>query len=218
MRRVDRQIRAAAAVIAAREGERGLEVLVLERGLANRFLPGYVAFPGGATDDADSPLAERWFGSAEEAHRVCAVRELLEEVGLALAAGGLSEANGRSLESLDDAPPRREQLTEIARWVAPRRVPVRFDARYFAVEAPRGLRVVPDGEETADAWWASPQDVLEDWRTERRKLYWPTFFTMRAIASCPSVERLLALRIDTREPNPEELGRLPRATFWQDEP
>lgn len=210
------EIRRAASVIAAREGERGPEVLVLERGVANRFLPGYLAFPGGSVDAGDAALAERWFGSADEAARACATRELLEEVGLALTAAGLGEADGRSLEFVSESPPVAERLVEVAHWIAPTQVPVRFDARYFALESPAGLRVVPDGGETSDAWWASPSEVLEDWRAERRRLYWPTYFTMRAIASCASVAELLALRIRTREPDPAEIERLPRSTFWQD--
>jgi 8-oxo-dGTP pyrophosphatase MutT (NUDIX family) len=209
-------IRRAASVIAGRDGDRGLEVLVLERGADSRFLPSYVAFPGGSTDEEDADLAERWFGSADEAARACAVRELFEEVGLALTAGGLSEADGRSLGSLSDSPPSPGQLPEIAHWVAPAEVPVRFDARYFAVEAPMGLRLVPDGGETADAWWAPPEELLDDWRSERRKLYWPTYFTMRAIAPCIGVADLLALHVETREPRPDDLGGLPRSTFWQD--
>jgi hypothetical protein len=93
---------------------------------------------------------------------------------------------------------------------------VRFDARYFAAASPDGLTLVPDGGETADAWWVSPRDLLEEWRTEQRKLYWPTYFTMRAIAPCPDVASLLALRVDPREPDDDDVARLPRATFWQD--
>jgi len=36
------------------------------------------------------------------------------------------------------------------------------------------------------------------------------------IAVCDSVDDLFALRIQTREPDEDELGRLPRPTFWQD--
>jgi 8-oxo-dGTP pyrophosphatase MutT (NUDIX family) len=218
MRRMGEVIRKAASVLAAREGEGGPEVLVLERGGTSRFLPGYVAFPGGSTDDGDAVLAARWFGTADEAARACAVRELFEEVALALTADGLAEADGRSFGALSDSPPRVEQLREIAHWVAPPQVPVRFDARYFAVEAPPDLRAVPDGGETSAAWWAPPRALLEDWRAGRRKLYWPTYFTVAAIAPCTSVAELLALHIDTREPGPDDLEGLPRSTFWQDEP
>lgn len=208
-------LRKAASVIVARDGADGLEVVVLERGSASRFLPGYVAFPGGSVDEEDAELAERWFGTPEESARACAVRELLEEVGLALTAEALRESADRTLEALTP-PPTPEQLPEVAHWVAPSQVPIRFDARYFALEAPAGLRLIPDGDETAAAWWASPRELLEGWRTEQRKLYWPTYFTVQAIAGCERVADLLALRIDTREPDSDEVERLPRATFWQD--
>jgi 8-oxo-dGTP pyrophosphatase MutT (NUDIX family) len=208
-------LRKAASVIVARDGSDGLEVVVLERGGRSRFLPGYVAFPGGSVDEEDAELAERWFGTPEESARACAVRELLEEVGLTLTAAGLEESADRTLEALS-SPPTRDQLPEVAHWVAPSQVPVRFDARYFALEAPAGLRLVPDGDETAAAWWVSPRELLEGWRTGQRKLYWPTYFTVQAIAGCERVADLLALRIDTREPDTDEVERLPRATFWQD--
>jgi 8-oxo-dGTP pyrophosphatase MutT (NUDIX family) len=208
-------LRKAASVIVARDGADGLEVVVLERGGGSRFLPGYVAFPGGSVEAVDAELAERWFGTAEESARACAVRELLEEVGLALTAGGLEESTDRTLEALS-SPPTPDQLPEVAHWVAPSQVPVRFDARYFALEAPAGLHLVPDGEETAAAWWESPRELLEASRTGQRKLYWPTYFTVQAIAGCERVDDLLAVRIDTREPDSDEVERLPRATFWQD--
>jgi 8-oxo-dGTP pyrophosphatase MutT (NUDIX family) len=208
-------LRKAASVIVARDGADGLEVVVLERGGGSRFLPGYVAFPGGSVEAVDAELAERWFGTAEESARACAVRELLEEVGLALTAGGLEESTDRTLEALS-SPPTPDQLPEVAHWVAPSQVPVRFDARYFALEAPAGLHLVPDGEETAAAWWESPRELLKASRTGQRKLYWPTYFTVQAIAGCERVDDLLAVRIDTREPDSDEVERLPRATFWQD--
>ncbi len=208
-------IRAAASVIAVRDGERGPEVLVLERSAGSPFLPGYVAFPGGATDAEDRRHALRWFGVAAEAPRACAVRELVEEVGLALTGSGLGPSGDDPLASIDAAPPRAEQLPRIAHWIAPEHVPVRFDAQYFAVHAPSGLLPDPDGHEAAHAWWARPSDLLEDWAGGRRKLYWPTYFTMRALADCPTADDLLALRMRTREPGPDEIARLPRSTFWQ---
>jgi 8-oxo-dGTP pyrophosphatase MutT (NUDIX family) len=211
---VDEEIREAASAVVARDGVDGLEVLVLERGGSSRFLPGYVAFPGGSTDEEDRELGRRWFGTAEEARRACAVRELVEEVSLALTAGGLVSAD--ALDVVDREPPEAGQLSEIAHWVAPRRVPVRFDARYFAVRAAPGVEPRPDRGETADAWWVSPGRLLEDWAEGRRRLYWPTFFTVREFGACRSVDDLFALSIVTREPDDDELERLPRSTFWQD--
>jgi len=202
-------------VIAVREADRGPEVLVLQRSAQSPFLPGYVAFPGGATDPDDAVHAARWFGRADEASRACAVRELAEEVGLALTAAGLGPGGDDPFAAIDAAPPAVEQLPRIARWVAPEDVPVRFDARYFAVLAPGGLQPAPDGHEAARAWWARPRDLLEGWAAGRHKLYWPTYFTIRALADRASVEDLLGLRMTTREPEPDEIARLPHSTFWQ---
>lgn len=208
------QIRKAASLIVVRDAPEGLEILVLERGSVNRFLPGYVAFPGGAVDPQDEVLATRWFGDAKEASRAASVRELTEEAGLGLTSNGLVLAV--SLEPVEGAPPSKEQLPEIAHWVAPERIPVRFDARFFAAAAPMGLSPTPDGEETTAAWWVSPPVLLSEWEAGKRKLYWPTYFTLTWLARCPEAKDLLGLRFDTREPTDQEEAELPRSVFRQD--
>ncbi len=167
--------RPAATVIAARPGTEGVEVLVLRRGTKSRFLPGYVVFPGGAVDETDRELARRWFGDEEEVSRACAVRELMEEAGLALTADGLTDAvsDDDLVAAVSSAPPQAEALHQISHWIAPEEVPVRFDARYFAVAAPAGLTPRPDGHEAEEVWWARPADVLADFEAGRCELYWP---------------------------------------------
>lgn len=202
------EIRRAASLIAGRDGDAGLELLVLERSAGSRFLPGYVAFPGGSIDEVDAALAAAWWGSPDETGRACALRELAEETGLDL--GGARAGDGAV------AGPGPDRLVEIARWVAPEEVPVRFDASYFAIGLGMGLEPVADGDEAVAAWWETPVGLLDGWRARERKLFWPTYFTMLHLASCRSVDELLALRIATREPDGEELERLPRDVFWQD--
>jgi 8-oxo-dGTP pyrophosphatase MutT (NUDIX family) len=212
-------IRHAASVVAVREGAPGgdPEVLVLERGAASRFLPGYVVFPGGAVDADDARLAARWFGDDAEAARAAAVRELVEEAGLALTGAGLVDAGDPdSLDPVHGAPPGVDQLHELARWVAPDEVPVRFDARYYAVLAPRDLEPAPDGAEAVHAWWASPRELLAEWQVGARKLYWPTYATMLELASCDSAATIASLTFETREPDDDEVVRLPRSVFWED--
>ena len=63
---VDDEIREAASAVVARDAEEGLEVLVLERSAASRFLPGYVAFPGGSTDEEDRSSRGGGSGTPEE--------------------------------------------------------------------------------------------------------------------------------------------------------
>lgn len=213
----ERPLRQAASVLAGRDGPDGLELLVVERGGESRFLPGYVAFPGGSLEDGDARLAHAWFGDESEISRATAVREMVEEAGLALTAAGLVDAGTPdSLDPVHRAPPTVEQLPEVAHWVAPERIPIRFDARYFAVAAPDGLDPSPDGGETAQAWWESPLSLLAGWEAESRKLYWPTYFTMCRLAPLASVAELLSLRFDAREPHPDEEAALPRSVFAQD--
>jgi 8-oxo-dGTP pyrophosphatase MutT (NUDIX family) len=196
----ERPIRRAAALIAGRDVPGGgLEVLVVERGAGSRFLPGYVAFPGGAVDDADAEAAARWFGDHREASRAAAVRELAEETAIDLA----------GIEAW--------ALPELCHWVAPEDTPVRFDARYFGVDGAAAPAPVPDGGETAAAWWASPAGLLAGNDTGERKLYWPTWFTMQQLAMCSSVADLLALRFETRDPTDDEIADLPRWVM-EDEP
>ena len=61
--------RQSASLILARDGERGVELLLVRRNPAARFMGGFWVFPGGAAD-------------AGEDHRATAVRELAEEAGV----------------------------------------------------------------------------------------------------------------------------------------
>ena len=208
------EMRFAASVIVGRDTPGGLEVLVLERSAASRFLPSYVVFPGGAVDAEDAELARRWFGSEDHAFRAGAVRELLEEAGIAATGSGVLATV--TLDAIHHDPPAAEVLPEVAHWVAPEDVPVRFDARYIAAAAPLGVDPTPDGTETAAAWWTTPADLMSQWRSQERKLYWPTYVTVAALESCAGVADLLALRLDTREPDDRELEYLHRSTFYDD--
>jgi 8-oxo-dGTP pyrophosphatase MutT (NUDIX family) len=214
---VGEEIRLAASLIGVRDGADGPEILVIERTLDHRFLPGYVAFPGGAVDPSDGSLAERWFGDPNEAGRAAAIRELAEEVGLAVTAERVMASDpDRSIAAIEEAPPRVSRLPEIARWIAPERVPVRFDARYYAVLMDGAPEPMPDGAEVASAWWVTPGSLLAAWESGERLLYWPTHFTMLALARCRTTAELLALRLETREPRDDELERFPRSVFFQE--
>ncbi len=61
--------RQSASLIVVRDGDRGLELLLVRRNPAARFMGGFWVFPGGAVD-------------AGEDHRAAAVRELAEEAGV----------------------------------------------------------------------------------------------------------------------------------------
>ena len=61
--------RQSATLILLRDGDPGLELLLVKRNPAQRFMGGYWVFPGGAVD-------------ADEDHRAAAMRELAEEAGV----------------------------------------------------------------------------------------------------------------------------------------
>jgi recombination protein RecT len=186
----------AATVIVARAAARGIEVLVLRRTGTSRFAPGFVVFPGGVVEPSDRDLAMRLFGDPEEAPRACAVRELYEETGLLLTARALRTAiPDRPIEAVSFEPPPIEALHQVARWVAPSFLEVRFDARFFATAAPPRIRPVPDGIEAEAAWWARPSDVLASAEGGDAPLMWPTLVMLRALEGCPSVDDVLGLDV-----------------------
>lgn len=178
-------------------------MLVIRRSARHRFLPGYVVFPGGAVDAEDDGLGQEWFGDASQAVRACALRELAEEVGLARVEGGWKEAVATDdvLEIVGSLPPLTDEIPEISHWIAPEDVPVRFDARFFALEAPRGVEPRADGAEADRAWWARPYDLLVANASGGCSLYWPTMKVMEGLATCANVAEALALRVPQIEPD-----------------
>jgi 8-oxo-dGTP pyrophosphatase MutT (NUDIX family) len=207
--------RTAATVVVARPASEGVEVLLLRRASGSRFAPGYVVFPGGVVEARDEDLAARWFGDRSEHVRACAVRELGEEARLALTGGGLrSLAEGETVEgAVGTSPPSRDALPEMARWLAPESLAVRFDAWFFAVAARPDTPATPDRVEVDRAWWERPSDALRRfplWRS----LMWPTYRTLQALAGCSTVDDVLRLRV-TQERPPESLVAQAVSPEWR---
>jgi 8-oxo-dGTP pyrophosphatase MutT (NUDIX family) len=75
---------------------------------------------------------------------------------------------------------------------------------------------IVDGGEIVDGWWISPRALLREWEAGARRLYWPTWFTVQALARAKTPTDLLEIRLRTREPDDGEIERLPRSVFWQD--
>src|SRR5215207_1711131 len=88
--------RQAASVIVLRGGAEALEVLLLRRNPAARFMGGAWVFPGGAVDAHE--------GAGDAAHRAAAVREVAEEAGLVL--------------------PDPAALVEFSRWITPAQIAI----------------------------------------------------------------------------------------------
>jgi 8-oxo-dGTP pyrophosphatase MutT (NUDIX family) len=199
--------RVAATVVVARPGVGGVEVLLLRRSAGNRFAPGYVVFPGGVVDPDDERRAAEWFGDPAERVRACAVRELAEEAGLVLTRDGLRpRVDGAPIDRMvGAAPPRVDDIHQMARWLAPEILEVRFDAWFYSVVAPAGTAATPDMAEVDLAWWERPADALARhplWTA----LLWPTYRTLEALVGCSSVDDVARLRVEQEPPPPSLLA------------
>jgi 8-oxo-dGTP pyrophosphatase MutT (NUDIX family) len=137
-------------------------------------MPGVWVFPGGAVDPAD--------GEGECAHRAAAVRELAEEAGIRVEA---------------------DELIAYSRWITPKVAPVRFDTRFYLALAPAHSPPQPDGSETVDAGWFSPQQALDLHHADRLPLVFPTIKHLESLLGFASAaEALEAAR--SREVKPIE--------------
>jgi len=143
-----------ATVVLIRDGDRDLEILLLQRSARRDGSAGPWVFPGGKIDPVD--IAGRPDEPESRARRA-AVRETREEAGL--------EIRGSS-------------LVVISRWITPELAPKRFDTWFFlgAVGGREAVRV--DGTEICGHRWLSPRDALEAHRSGEIRLAPPTFVTV----------------------------------------
>ena len=95
-----------------------------------------------------------------------------------------------------------DTLFYFAHWITPEVLPIRFDARFFVAAAPSGQEASPDGKETVEARWVSPQDALEEHQKGRLKLAPPTFHILSELAEFRTVDEAITStrgkRIETR--------------------
>ncbi len=156
--------RLAASVIVMRGGGSGLEVLLVQRNPASRFMGGAWVFPGGSVDAGD--------GEGEPALRAAGVREVEEEAGIAI----------------DDP----ESLVPFSRWITPAVVKIRFDTWFYLAPVPDDTAPQIDGGECVDWGWHTPQGALDAHAAGDLMLVFPTIKHLEQLAGFPHAEALLA--------------------------
>src|SRR5215211_826370 len=107
----------------------------------------------------------------DEDHRVAGVREVEEEAGVVIGDPG--------------------SLVEFSRWITPAQVKIRFDTRFYLAPAPDGAEPRPDGAETVDLAWFTPEGALEAYRREEIVLVFPTIKTLEQLAPFDTAAALL---------------------------
>jgi 8-oxo-dGTP pyrophosphatase MutT (NUDIX family) len=155
--------RQAATVILLRGGEQHLELLLVKRTPAARFMGGVWVFPGGAVEQAE--------GEDDSAHRAAAVRELREEAGV----------------TLSDA----AELVKFSRWITPDVVKTRFDTHFFLASLPAGQEPRVDGQECVDHGWFTPRGALDAYASEEIALVFPTIKHLEQLCSFTTAAELL---------------------------
>jgi len=181
------------------------EVLMTVRSRNMTFAGGMAVFPGGRVDPADYALGEELSraGKAslppdEAAHQIAAVRETLEETGLALGLAGdidaakATEARAMLMRegalapvlatfgwSLDLA-----QITPFARWFPKNEdVPRAYDTRFYLADLGTGaVDVSIDHAENTHLFWTSAEGALEAAERGDIKLIFPTRRNLERLA------------------------------------
>lgn len=177
-------------------------ILMVERIKAMAFAGGAAVFPGGKVDAADFDYAEMLGGPLpldEAAARLAAIRETIEEAGLALGLSGVSDPadcdearaalhDGESLQAIcvrHGWVPDFEQLVPWSRWCPPtfERTSRVFDTRFYLVDAGNTTPLATvDHTENRALFWASAAEVLEKADREEVMVIFPTRRNLERLA------------------------------------
>jgi 8-oxo-dGTP pyrophosphatase MutT (NUDIX family) len=178
------------------------EILMLERAATMAFAPGALVFPGGRIDPDDRATASAFPDLPDAAARAAAVRETIEETGIAAAldpapdaaaadalrkAIAAGEPFAQTLDrmglTLD-----LEALTPFARWCPNFREVRRFDTLFYLAEAPAGAALhSADETEAVHTFWASAARVLGEIAAGRAKAIFPTRRNLERLAGFSSL-------------------------------
>ncbi|MFH1081308.1 MAG: hypothetical protein V1766_13805 [Pseudomonadota bacterium] len=84
-----------------------------------------------------------------------------------------------------------ERLHYFSHWITPGLLPIRYDVRFFVVEAPAGQEARHDGIELTDHIWITPQEALRRYRENRFEMVYPTLMTIQELAPYRQIEEVI---------------------------
>lgn len=186
----------AATLVLFRDSEAGPEHLFVERAASMAFAGGAIVFPGGRVDAGDRTLGALRpdLDPDDSAARVAAIRETIEEAGLAIGVVGALDlpatraalAGGASLGALLAAAGARldlDALVPFARWCpAPREQARTFDTHFYLARAIAGDTAEVDRTENVRLFWATAADVLAQADAGTIRMIFPTRRNLERLA------------------------------------
>ncbi len=175
-------------------------LLMVERVKAMVFAGGAAVFPGGKVDPADYAFAatmNHLLDVDEVAARLAAIRETIEEAGLALALTGVDDPadcadaraalhTGESLQIICERhgwTPDLAQLVPWARWRPPNMERRVFDTRFYLLNAGQAAPLATvDQTENHALFWATAAEALAYSEAGRIKVIFPTRRNLERLA------------------------------------
>lgn len=173
------------------------------------FAGGMAVFPGGRVDEADRTLAATLDCEDDEgAHRVAAIREALEETGLAIgittkpSADDVRQARELLIKQGALAPVLEamdwsldlERVIPFARWHPKNeRIPRIFDTRFYLADLGTGaVELEIDDTETTHLFWTTAAGALDAAERGEISLIFPTRRNLERLALFGSFEEARA--------------------------
>lgn len=186
------------------------DIPMIGRGAHLAFAASRMVFPGGRVDADDLQIAERGdlivpgpdLSADEIAHRVAAIRETIEEIGLAPSIEGIADVaqidllrralhEGTVFSALLERHGLRVDphgLHGFARWLPDLPVARRFDTRFYIARAPYIGEARADGTESSHLLW----DNAEGHRRDKAMIF-PTVCNLERVGLAQNFEEAVAL-------------------------
>ena len=201
----DDAIPAATLVLFRETGAGAAEHLFVERAGTMAFAAGAIVFPGGRVDEGDRLLAAHFpdLDPDDAAARIAAIRETIEEAGVAV---GFHELPGAALLAAMRAQLLKgmvfsdiiaaaglkldpSALTCFARWRPNMRETRNFDTRFYMARMPDGAAMASvDATENVRLFWGTAQSVLDDADAGRVHVIFPTRRNLERLAKLGSLD------------------------------
>jgi 8-oxo-dGTP pyrophosphatase MutT (NUDIX family) len=196
----------ASTLILMKPGLSAPEILVMERAATMAFAAGALVFPGGRIEPQDESLAVGQ-QAPDAAARIAAIRETIEETGIAIGLLPQPDAELAALIRADLASHLPfetvlarhgltldlEALIPFARWCPNFRETRRFDTLFFLAQAPEEAGPASGDEaESVRAFWASAGDILKMVEAGRAHVIFPTRRNLERLARFGSFEEARA--------------------------